>query len=55
MTAQETDRTLLIVDDDKAFLARLARAMETRGYQVTPAESVAEAWQRWAAGHRPSP
>jgi two-component system response regulator RegA len=42
MTAPETDRTLLIVDDDKAFLARLARAMETRGYQVTPAESVAE-------------
>jgi two-component system response regulator RegA len=36
----EADRSLLIVDDDKAFLARLARAMETRGYVVTPCESV---------------
>jgi two-component system response regulator RegA len=35
-------RTLLIVDDDKPFLQRLARAMETRGYQVDTAESVAE-------------
>ena len=26
------DNTLLIVDDDRAFLARLARAMETRGF-----------------------
>jgi len=36
------DRTLLIVDDDRAFLQRLARAMETRGYVVTAAESVKE-------------
>lgn len=35
------DRSLLIVDDDKSFLARLARAMESRGYQVTTADSVA--------------
>jgi two-component system response regulator RegA len=34
------DRSLLIVDDDKSFLARLARAMETRGFQVTAVESV---------------
>ncbi|HUG63566.1 MAG TPA: ActR/PrrA/RegA family redox response regulator transcription factor [Methylomirabilota bacterium] len=34
--------TLLIVDDDKPFLQRLARAMETRGYTVETAESVAE-------------
>ncbi|MCB1524328.1 MAG: two-component system response regulator, partial [Rhodoblastus sp.] len=26
------DRSLLIVDDDSAFLGRLARAMEARGY-----------------------
>ena len=36
------ERSLLIVDDDKPFLARLARAMEARGYQVTTAESVGE-------------
>ena len=34
---------LLIVDDDKAFLQRLARAMEKRGYITETAESVAEA------------
>ena len=37
-----TDRTLLIVDDDKPFSTRLARAMEMRGYEVQVAESVAE-------------
>jgi two-component system response regulator RegA len=37
------DRTLLIVDDDKPFLTRLARAMETRGFVVDTAESVEEA------------
>ena len=36
------DKTLLIADDDRPFLTRLTRAMETRGFQVTPAESVAE-------------
>ena len=36
-----TETSLLIVDDDKAFLARLARAMEARGYQVRTADSVA--------------
>ncbi len=36
------ERTLLIVDDDKPFLTRLSRAMETRGFIVTTAESVAE-------------
>jgi two-component system response regulator RegA len=35
-----TDRSLLIVEDDKAFLERLARAMETRGFEVTSCESV---------------
>ncbi len=36
------DKTLLLVDDDKPFLTRLARAMETRGFLVMTAESVAE-------------
>ena len=36
------DRSLLIVEDDKLFLARLARAMETRGFKVTIAETVAD-------------
>src|SRR6516164_2705460 len=37
-----SDRTLLIVEDDKSFLQRLARAMETRGFAVTTAETVAD-------------
>lgn len=37
-----SDNSLLIVDDDKPFLTRLARAMEGRGYQVRTATSVAE-------------
>jgi two-component system, response regulator RegA len=36
------ESSLLIVDDDKAFLNRLARAMEARGYLVASAESVAD-------------
>ena len=36
------DASLLIVDDDRPFSTRLARAMETRGYRVRVAESVAE-------------
>src|ERR1700688_4303296 len=36
------DRTLLIVEDDKSFLQRLARAMEGRGFAVTTAETVAD-------------
>ncbi len=38
----DTDKTLLIVDDDKPFLSRLARAMEGRGFIVTAVQSVAE-------------
>ncbi len=37
------DTSLLIVDDDKPFLTRLARAMEIRGFVVETAESVEEA------------
>ncbi len=36
------DRSLVIVDDDKAFLLRLGRAMEGRGFEVRMASSVAE-------------
>ena len=39
----EGERTLLLVDDDKPFLTRLARAMETRGFEVVTADTVAEA------------
>jgi two-component system response regulator RegA len=40
--AMPGDRSLLIVEDDKSFLQRLARAMESRGFTVTTAESVAD-------------
>jgi two-component system, response regulator RegA len=36
------DRSLVIVDDDKAFLQRLGRAMEQRGFEVRMGASVAE-------------
>lgn len=36
------DPSLLLVDDDVPFLRRLARAMESRGFKVEIAESVAE-------------
>jgi two-component system response regulator RegA len=35
------ERTLLIVEDDKQFLSRLAKALESRGFEVSTAESVA--------------
>jgi two-component system, response regulator RegA len=35
------DSSLLLVDDDKAFVTRLARAMESRGFEVRVAESIA--------------
>jgi len=41
-TANEPELSLLIVDDDEPWLNRLARAMESRGYSVTCAASVAE-------------
>jgi two-component system response regulator RegA len=45
-----TDRTLLIVEDDKSFLQRLARAMEGRGFTVATAESVAEGLMQLETG-----
>ncbi len=35
-------KTLLLVDDDKPFLTRLGRAMETRGFAVRMADTVAQ-------------
>jgi two-component system, response regulator RegA len=35
------DPTLMLVDDDEAFLKRLAKAMEKRGFSVKTADSVA--------------
>ena len=45
-SAPPQDNTLLIVDDDRAFLQRLARAMETRGFAVEAAGSVDEGLAR---------
>jgi two-component system response regulator RegA len=42
MPALPSDRSLLIVEDDKSFLQRLARAMEGRGFEVSMASSVAD-------------
>ena len=58
MIAEETlqdkaigpDASLLLVDDDKPFLTRLARAMEARGFSVDTAESVEEAVAKAKAG-----
>ena len=41
-TSESQDMTLLLVDDDKPFLQRLARAMESRGFSVNTADTVAE-------------
>jgi two-component system response regulator RegA len=38
----EGDRSLLIVDDDRPFSTRLARAMEGRGFEVRTVEGVSE-------------
>ncbi len=36
----QSDNSILIVDDDKPFLSRLAKAMEARGFAVRTAESL---------------
>ena len=36
------ERTVLIVEDDRSFLQRLAKALESRGFAVSIAESVAD-------------
>ncbi len=40
-TETDGERTLLIVDDDKPFLERLAKAMTSRGFEVETADGVA--------------
>ena len=40
------DTSLLLVDDDTAFLRRLGRAMESRGFTVEMAETVSEGLAR---------
>jgi two-component system response regulator RegA len=40
------DRSLLIVEDDKSLLQRLAQAMVSRGFEVTTAESVSDGLSR---------
>jgi two-component system response regulator RegA len=40
--AVPSERSLLIVEDDRSFLQRLAKALESRGFSVVTAESVAE-------------
>jgi len=40
------ERSLLIVEDDKSFLQRLAKALEARGFTVVTAESVADGLQQ---------
>ena len=45
-TSTQFDMTLLLVDDDKPFLQRLARAMESRGYIVETADTVADGLRR---------
>jgi two-component system response regulator RegA len=41
--AAAPDKTLLLLDDDQALRTRLGRALESRGFIVTTAGSVAEA------------
>ncbi len=41
-----SERSVLIVEDDRSFLQRLAKAMEQRGFTVTTAESVADGLQQ---------
>jgi len=50
-TKTDTDSSLLLVDDDRPFLQRLARAMQARGMQVTTAETVKEACHSIETNH----
>jgi two-component system response regulator RegA len=38
-----SDKSLMVMDDDAPLRTRLGRALESRGFEVTTAESVAEA------------
>ncbi len=39
---EESSKRLLLIDDDRPFLQRLSRAMESRGFSVITAETVAD-------------
>ncbi len=41
--ARLDDRSLLVLDDDNALRTRMGRALESRGFEVTTAASIAEA------------
>ena len=41
--AETLDKSVLVVDDDRVFCDRLARAMSSRGFAARTAGSVAEA------------
>ena len=43
LIAQLADKSVLLLDDDQALRTRLGRALESRGFQVALAASVAEA------------
>ena len=47
------EKTLLVLDDDRAFRLRLTRAMERRGFCTFPAESLSEA-RELAVVNKPS-
>lgn len=49
----DTERRLLVVEDDDAFARTLLRSLERRGYQVMRAASVDQVQALLAAGHRP--
>ncbi len=52
MEATDTDRLLLIVEDDDAFARTLARSFERRGYRVLQADSLGSL-DEVLARHRP--
>ena len=41
----DTDRLLLIVEDDEAFARTLTRSFERRGYTVLPADGVVRIYE----------
>ena len=52
-TLLQPDPSLLLVDDDKAFLTRLERAMVRRGFDVRTADNVADGLAAVAAWDSP--
>ena len=42
MSTENQSKLILLVEDDEAFLLRLSRALQKRGYQIKSGSSVAE-------------